>query len=749
MSHAISRRDVLRGTGALVLAFSLSRHAFALTETGASETALRGLPGSLDSTPLLDAWIGIDAGGNATIFTGKAELGQGIKTALLQVAAEELKLPLPRLTLVTADTGRTPNEGYTAASHSVQESGTAIRNAAAQVREILIGEAARRAGVGIDRLTARAGVVTGPDGVRYGYGQLVSDQLLHVDAQPTSILTDPRDFTVMDRPVPRVDIPAKVTGGAAYVQDMRLPGMVHGRIVRPPSYGALLLSVDAGPVEAMPGVIKVVRDGSFLGVIADKEWTAIQAMRRLAARAQWEETAQLPDEARLPEALMALPSRDQTILDVGQPDVPSYAINALFSRPYLAHGSIGPSCAIAHADDDALTVWTHTQGVYPLRNALATLFGMPQEKVRCIHVEGAGCYGQNGADDAGADAAMLARALPGRPVRVQWMREQEHAWEPFGPGMAAHIRATLGPDGSIAAWQHEVWSQSHMMRPGPPGTLLAARDIAHPFPPPPPVDLPMPEGGGDRNAIPLYVLPNARAVNHFLPEMPLRGSSMRSLGGYLNVFAIESTMDDLARLAGQDPVNFRLRHLKDERAIAVITTTAERFGWKERPRPPAGSGYGFGFARYKNLEAYCAVALEIAIDQDTGRTVILRAVAAVDTGQVVNPDGVRNQIEGGIVQAASWTLFEGVRFDRRRVTSVDWAAYPILRFAHVPRAVEVHVIDRPGLPFLGSGEAAQGPTGAALANAIRDVTGARLRALPLDAAKVQAAMLAASFKAAR
>ncbi|NMN60457.1 CO/xanthine dehydrogenase Mo-binding subunit [Xanthobacter sp. SG618] len=739
--HALSRRAVLRGTGALILAFSLSGRAFAQTETGASATPLRGLPGSLDATPRLDAWIRIAPDGNATVFTGKAELGQGIRTALLQVAAEELKLPLSRLDLITADTGRTPNEGYTAASHSVQDSGTAIRNAAAQVREILIGEAARRAGVARADLTARDGFITGPAGLSLGYGELVSDTLLHVDAAPTSILTNPRDFTVMDRPVPRVDIPAKVTGGAAYVQDMRLPGMVHGRIVRPPSYGARLVALDAGSVEAMPGVLKVVRDGAFLGVIAEQEWTAIQAMRRLATLARWEETAQLPDEARLPEALMALRTQDTTILEVGQPDAPSFTLDTLFSRPYLAHGSIGPSCAIAYLEGDAMTEWTHTQGVYPLRDALAGLLAMPREKVRCIHAEGAGCYGQNGADDAGADAAMLARALPGRPVRVQWMREQEHAWEPFGPGMVARVRAALGPDGGISAWQHDVWSQSHMMRPGPPGTLLAARDKAEPFPPAPPVDLPMPEGGGDRNAVPLYVLPNARAVNHFLPDMPLRGSSMRSLGGYLNVFAIENTMDELARRAGQDPVDFRLRHLQDERAKAVITTAAERFGWKNRPKPSAGGGYGFAFARYKNLEAYCAIALEIAIDADTGRLLITRVVAAVDTGQVVNPDGVRNQIEGGIVQATSWTLFEGVRFDRRRITSVDWTAYPILRFSRMPRDVEVHIVPRPGLPFLGAGEAAQGPTGAALGNAIRDASGRRLATLPLDASRIRHAMM--------
>ncbi|MCB4767668.1 molybdopterin-dependent oxidoreductase [Ancylobacter sp. Lp-2] len=737
MRHDISRRAVLQGTGALILSFALTRRAFALTETGVGDTSVHRLPGDLDSTPMLDAWIRIDPDDSATIFTGKAELGQGIKTALLQVAAEELKLPLTRLTLVTADTGRTPNEGYTAASHSVQDSGTAIRNAAAQVREILIGEASRRTGAGADELVARDGVVTGPGGLRLSYGELVSPQLLHVEAQPTSNLTDPKDFTVMDKPVPRVDIPAKLTGVASYVQDMRVPGMLHGRVVRPPSYGARLVSIDATSVEGMTGVVKVVKDGSFLGVIAEKEWTAIQAMRQLAALAKWNETAELPDESRLAEALMALPTQDTVILDVGKPDAAQYDVDASFSRPYLAHGSIGPSCAVARMDSDTLTVWTHTQGVFPLRNALAELFAMPRENVRCIQVEGAGCYGQNGADDVGADVAMLARALPGRTVRVQWMREQEHAWEPFGPGMVVHLQTALGADGMISTWRQEVWSQSHMMRPGPPGTLLAAREKADPFPPPPPVDLPMPEGGGDRNAIPLYVLPNARAVNHFLPEMLLRGSSMRSLGGYLNVFAIESTMDDLARLSKQDPVAFRLRHLADERAKAVIITAAERFGWDGRPKLPAGGGYGFGFARYKNLEAWCAVALEISIDQDTGRTIVERATAAVDTGQVVNPDGVRNQIEGGIVQATSWTLFEGVRFDRRRITSIDWAAYPILRFAHVPRAIDVHIVDRPGLPFLGAGEAAQGPTGAAIANAVRDATGQRLHALPLDAAKIR------------
>lgn len=739
MSAIISRRAVLAGAGALTLAFGLSR-ARAQTETGkGGGPAKRGLPGSLDDTPRLDAWIRIDASGTVTVLTGKAELGQGLKTAILQIAAEELKVPFGSLTLVTADTHRTADEGYTAASHSIQDSGTAIRNAAAQVREILIGEAARRLSVPAETLRAADGAVLGTNGARLGYGELISAELLEVEAQPTSTLTPSSAFTVMNRPVPRVDIPDKVTGGAAYVQDRRPPGLLHARMIRPPSYGAEIDRLDAAAVAAMPGVVKVFRDRNVLAVVAEDEWTAIQAMRRLAAQASWTEQAVLPDATKLADALTALPSRDSVILDAGMPGAAGTVVEGRFARPYLAHGSIGPSCAVAEAGEGGVTVWTHTQGVYPLRQAIAQMLKLPLDKVRCIHAEGAGCYGQNGADDVGADAALIAMALPGRPIRVQWMREQEHAWEPFGPGMVTSVRAVVDAAGAISDWHCEVWSQSHMMRPGPSGTLLAARDKSDPAPPAPPVALAQPEGGGDRNAIPLYRLPNARVVHHFLPYMPLRGSSMRSLGGYLNVLAIESTIDDLARASGQDPVALRLRLLTDERAQAVIAKAAADFGWAGRPPLPKGGGYGFAFARYKNLEAYCAIAMEIVIDPEAGDVRVRRVSAAADTGEVVNPDGVRNQIEGGLIQSMSWTLFEEVTFDRRRVTSFDWSSYPILRFSSVPERVEVAILDRPGAPFLGVAEAAQGPTGAALANAIRDASGRRLRQLPFTPARIRAA----------
>ncbi|MAQ85832.1 MAG: aldehyde dehydrogenase [Maritimibacter sp.] len=732
MSPVLSRRAVLRGAGALVVSLRLAGARTALAESP-------GLPDDLSTTPWLDGWIRIDATGAATLFTGKAELGQGVKTALLQVCAEELKLPMDRITLVTADTGRTPDEGYTAASHSMKDSGTAIRHAAAQGRETLRTEAAGLWRVEPASVEVADGVLIGPNGARAGYGEVVSDTLLHVMAKPGVPLTAAADFTVMSQPVQRVDIPAKVTGGPAFIQDLRPEGMLHARVLRQPSDGATLRSLDTGPVEALPGVVGVVRNGNFLAVVAEREWTAIQAMRQLARTLVWDETADLPDETALAEALMTLKAQDSTILDTGPDkgkigDLPTAA--ATFFRPYLSHGSIGPSCALALSEPEGLTVWSHSQGVFELRDAIASMLDMPPAKVRCIHAEGAGCYGHNGADDVAADAALIAMAVPGRPIRLQWMREQEHTAAPFGPGMVARIDAATGPDGRVSHWRHEVWSQSHMMRPGPAGTLLAARAKADPAPPAPPVALPQPAGGGDRNALPLYSFGNALVIKHFLPSMPLRGSAMRSLGGYLNVLTIESTMDDLARASGQDPVAFRLRHMRDPRARDVITRAAQEYGWNSRDSR-RGIGHGFGFARYKNLEAYCAVAMEVTVDPDTRRPRIGRVVAAVDTGEIINPDGVRNQVEGGIVQAASWTLFERVRFDRRRVTTTDWSSYPILRFQDAPRSVEVHLIDRPGMPFLGAGETSQGPAGAALANAITDATGIRLRATPMTAAAIR------------
>ena len=735
----LDRRSVLAGGGALIVSFSLT-DAFAQDQAPAAAPA-PSPPGSLKTSPMLDSWIRIDADGSITAFTGKAELGQGFKTAFQQVAAEELDVAFASLTVITADTGRTANEGYTAGSHSMQDSGTAIQNAAAQVRELLVAEAARRLDLPAESLRTENGAVFAPDGRRLGYGELVAGDMLHVKAQATSKLKDPATFKVMGQPVPRVDIPAKVTGGAAYVQDMRLPDMVHARIVRPPSYGAELVACDTSAIEKMPGVVKVIRDGNFLAVAAKKEFLAVKAMDALSAAAKWKETARLPNQDDLLAVLTSLPSQDSTILQHSNPAaVGRKTIEATYTRPYQSHGSIGPSCAVAHLVGDAMTVWTHTQGVYPDRQGIAEMLRVPLPKVRLIHVEGSGCYGHNGADDAAADAALIARAMPGTPVRVQWMREQEHSWEPFGPAMVTKLKASLDDNGAIADWNFEVWSNTHSMRPGGAGAMLAAQHMAQPFAPPPPKPLPLPEGGGDRNAIPLYTFPNAHVVHHFIPAMPLRISAMRALGAYHNVFSIESFMDELATAAGADPVEFRLKHLQDVRGREVIAKAAEGFGWRKGQQAPQGRGYGFAFARYKNLAAYCAIATEIEVNSETGRPRLVRAVAAVDSGQVVNPDGLTNQIEGAIMQSMSWTLYESVTFDDTRITSIDWQTYPILRFNSVPDSIEVHIINRPGLPFLGSGETGQGPAAASIANAIAHATGKRLRNLPLTRKRIKDAI---------
>ncbi|HEX8787486.1 MAG TPA: molybdopterin cofactor-binding domain-containing protein, partial [Telluria sp.] len=620
----------------------------------------------------------------------------------------------------------------------MQDSGTALRYAAAQVRIVLAGLAAQRFGADAATLKLADGAILAPDGRRASYGELLVGHELHLRVDPATQARDPASHTIVGKSLQRVDIPAKVCGGPAYVQDLRLPDMVHGRVVRPPTPAARLIGVDQAAVARLPGVLKVVVDGRFLAVIADGEYRAVKAAAALARAARWDLPATLPADGDAVALVRSLPAQDTTILarGAGAGAGGARTLRASYSRPFQLHGSIGPSCAVAQLSDGRYTVWSHTQGVFPQREALAELLGVGKDAIHCLHVEGAGCYGHNAADDVAADAALLARALPGRPVRVQWMREDEHGWEPFGPAMVTGVAASLDGAGRIADWQYELWSPPHNARPGKAGNLLAARHLAKPFTPPPAKPIPLPEGGGDRNAIPYYVLPNARVVNHFQPQAPLRTSALRSLGAYCNVFSIESFMDELAHAAGADPVAFRLAHLDDARAVEVVRTAARRFGWDAYARTPR-RGRGFAFARYKNLAAFCALALEVEVARETGLVRITRAVAAVDCGEVVNPDGVRNQIEGGIIQSASWTLLERVRFDERQVLSRDWGGYPILRFKQVPERLEVVLVDRPGQPFLGTGEASQGPAAAAIANAVFDACGLRLRDLPLDRARVR------------
>lgn len=736
MNAPLTRRGLLAGAGGLMVTFSLLPRAMAQS----AAPAPAHLPGSLETSRSLDAWIKIDPNGHITIFTGKAELGQGVRTALLQVAAEELDVPPGEIEIVTADTARTPNEGYTAGSQSAQYSGTALRHAAAQVRQLLIEEAARRFALDPSALKTEGKAVLAPDGRSFGYGELVSDQFLRVEAKPVSILKKPDSYRYIGHSLPRVDIPGKVTGGEAFVHDMRLEGMLHARVVRPAIPRARLLSVDASSVEAMPGVVAVIRDGDFLAVVAQGEFQAVTAMHTLAGLARWERRYPLPDQAALPAYLQKNESVVGTVSEKGDPSQATGKVfEATYTRPFQLHGSIGPSCGVAVLKDGQLTVWSHTQGVYPDRAAVAEMLGMPPNKVRVIHREGAGCYGHNGADDAAADAALIASKLPGRPIRLLWMRDQEHAGEPFGAPMLMKIRATLGDDGRIAGWNYDLWSNDHNTRPGGARSLLAAQAKESPFPPPVPKLAITPNGNGDRNANPLYDLPNKRVLWHYVEDMPLRISALRGLGAYANVVAIESSIDELALMAGADPVEFRLRHLSDTRARDVVQLAAERFGWSNEKLPPH-RGRGFAFAKYKNLAAYLAIAAEVEIERETGRVRLVRAVSAIDTGEVINPDGIINQTEGGILQATSWTLYEAVTFDQNEVTSTDWSSYPILRFSSVPDKVEVHVINRPGLPFLGTAEAAQGPTGAALANAVRHATGKRIYDLPLSRQRVKQAV---------
>jgi len=723
-----SRREFLKTSGALVILFSLN-------DSFSQSTPAR-LPGSLNGNRMLNAWLRIDPDGSVTIFSGKIELGQGIGTALAQIAADELDVELKRIKLVHGDTALTPNEGQTAGSQSVQDSGTAVRFACAEAREILLSAAAAKLG------TQELKVVDGTINGSLTYWTLAGEIDLKKEASGTAKLKPAAEHKWIGKSIPRHDIPRKFTGGEAYVQDIRLPGMVFGRVVRPPSPGAKLDSVDESLVKRMPGVVAVVRDGSFLAVAAEREEQAIKARAALAKSAVWKESATLPPSGpALYEHMIGLGVPAQTMLDKSAAAAsPAKTLQASYTRPFQAHGSIGPSCAVAQWEGGKLRVWTHTQGVYPLRGDLANVFGLEPAAVRCTHAEGAGCYGHNGADDVALDAALLARAAGGRPVKLQWTREDEFMWEPYGSAMVMKLGGALDAQGNIVSWSHELWSHPHSTRPGQSkgSHTLAARHLAKPVGAEPVRDVPLPAGGADRNSIPLYEIPNVKVTKHLILESPLRTSALRTLGGYANVFALESFMDELALAARADPVEFRLRHMKDPRARAVIEATAARAGWKPGARGN-NEGWGFAYSRYKNLGCYCAVAAEVTVDRKTGQVRVQRAVSAVDVGQVVNPDGVVNQIEGGIIQSASWTLKEAVSFDRTRVKTRSWADYPILRFDEVPQ-VEVVILNQPNQPFLGVGEGSQGPAAAAIANAIASATGKRLRDLPFTPARVKAVL---------
>jgi CO/xanthine dehydrogenase Mo-binding subunit len=687
------------------------------------------LPKDLAANPVLARWIRVGPDGRISVRVGKVELGQGILTALAQLAADELDADLADVRMLGADTADGPDEGLTAGSLSISTCGPALRAAAANVRMLFVTAAARGWRVDPSTVTVHSGRFTGPEGQRSSYRELAARVDLEVPADPTVPVKAAGRFAGTD--VPRLDLPDKIAGRPRYVQDLRLPGQWYARVLRPPSPGARLRELD--PAVAGDG-ITVVRDGSFLAVAGPDEAAVLRAADRLRAKAVWAEADTLPDEDELDAFLRAGPHETIEVVADGVNDgtttaVAGTTVAATYRRPFVAHASVAPSCAVAlwHPDGD-VEVWSHSQGIGNLARAIAAVLGRDPATVHVRHVEGAGCYGHNAADDAAFDAVLVARAVTGTPVQVLWSRQDELTWAPFSSAMVADVEAVVNDAGRLASWRYDVYSQGHSSRPGYAGVpgLLAATTLADPATYPAAVDPPVANGAGStRNALPGYDLPNRRVTGHRLTESPIRTSAMRSLGGYFNVFAIESTMDEAAAVAGVDPLEFRLAHLSDERGRRVLRMAAGSAGWGRAV--PEGTGLGIGYARYKGTGAWCAVVAEVEAEAEVR---VRRLWTAVDVGRVVNPDGVRNQVEGGAVQATSLTLLERVRFDRRRVTSDTWESYPILPFSAVP---EVLVELAPGdeLPSVGAGEAAQGPTAAAIGNALAVAVGVRVRDLPL------------------
>jgi CO/xanthine dehydrogenase Mo-binding subunit len=668
----------------------------------------RTVPAHVEDNPRLGTWISV-ADGLVDVHVGKVELGQGILTALEQIAADSLGLSPEHLRIRTARTDSGPDQGLTAGSMSVQESAPALRYVGAAVRQLAEATDVVEATAYVDRIAA-----LDPDTNLTGLGVL--DR-----AGPTSVVgTD----------LPRLDLPDKVLGRPRFLTDLRPPGLMHGRVLRPPSMGATLRSLPDG--WAAPGA-ELVRDGSFLGVVGEREDDVDRTVDALASAAAWDQHDTLPAESELSSWLRSAASNRTEVAD---DDAPEPTRTASYSKPYLAHASIAPSCALAEwtADGSAVHVWSHSQGIHRLRLALADALGLDPGAVSVEHVENAGCYGHNGADDAAFDAVLLARAVPGRAVLLRWSRADELGWGPLSPAMTADLSARL-VDGRIDGWSYDVWSQGHASRPGYGGHpgLLATAHVAGGTPLPPALDPPAPGHGSLRNAEPLYDVGPRSITGHVVTEAPLRVSAMRSLGAFFNVFAIESFIDELAADAGLDPVDLRLAHLPDPRARAVIERAAAESGWGTAL--PDSMGRGIGFARYKNLGAYCAIVAEVEAGVELR---VRRLVVVADVGIVINPDGARNQLSGGAVQATSWTTVERVRFDRRRVTSNDWETYPILRFPAAPR-VEVHLVDN-DQPPLGAGECAQGPTAAAIANAVHAAIGVRVRDLPLTSEAIVSAI---------
>src|SRR5262245_16070919 len=707
------------------------------------------VPPMIRNNPQLDAWVRIAPDGSVTVMTGRVELGQGILTAMRQVAADELDVAPARIALISGDTALTPNEGVTAGSLAVKLGSTALGLACADARATLVGVAAKAWGVEPQAVKVEDGTMLGPTGQRMSYGEAAGKVSLSRPVDVTAKRKPPAEQRIIGTSYPRTDIPAKVFAEAVFIHDLRPEAMLFGAVARPPAYAARLLSADLAAIKAMPGVVEVVRDGSFLGVVARREEQAQAAAAKLAKAATWDKGAPLFAGKGIFDYLTTADSETKVLHSV-KADAPSAAVThaAEYRRHFQAHASIGASCALAQWQDGKLTVWSHTQGPFPLRGDLAKALKTAPEAIRVIHAQGSGCYGHNGADDVALDAALLARAVPGRPVRVHWAHEEEMAWEPWGSAMVTRLAGGVAADGTLTQWAHDVWSFPHSTRPGSGQgcNLRSAWYLAEPVPASKAVDGPLPNGAAARNAIPIYAAANQTVTSHFLADMPIRTSALRTLGGYFNAVSAEMFIDELAALSGRDPVAFRLANTKDPRLVAVLRRALELSGWTpgvvaKRPLAPEMTGTGIGLSRYKNSDAYVAVVAQVAVDTKTGGVRVHKLWSATEAGRAVNPDGVLNQIEGGMAQSTSWTLQEAGRWDNGIMKAVDYGSYPIQDFATTPTMKSV-VIDRPELPSLGAGEGSQAPTGAAIANAIFAATGRRVAEVPFVPERVLAALQA-------
>jgi len=729
MTASLSRRAFLQTGGALVIGFGLAQRGGAQRARGA-DAAL----GKTLDTREIDGFISVNADSSVTIFCGKVDLGQGLRIAIPQMAAEELGVRLDRIAMIEGDTALTPDQGPTAGSSGVMRGGVQIRQAAATAREALILRAAERLGRPAAELDAVDGEVRPrAGGAGVSFGALVGDKRFDLKVDPKAPLRKPDSYTIVGKPLPRPDVPGKVTGRHPFVHDFSVDRMLHGRVIRPPAVGAKLLAVDEASVKAIPGV-RVVRVNDFLGVVAETEWDAVTAARQL--KASWSDRAALMGNEAVRGWMRAGPfESDEVLLRKGDAKAAlaglGKRLTAEYYWPVQSHASMGPSCAVADVREGKATIWTASQATHKFRDTYARVLGLPKDAVRCVYIDGSGCYGMNGHDDAGADAALLSRAV-GRPVRVQWTREDEHGWDPKGPPQLLAMEGGTTEDGKIAAWRTEMWlPKATASLPNVPLLGPEAAGIAQP--------LGVVTGLISQNGNPPYAVPHQEVVVHWIRTVPLRSSNIRAPGKVANCFAVESFADELAAAARRDPVEFRLQGLSDPRAIEVLKRTAALLGWKARPSPgPGGVGRGIAFIHYKNNESYVAVAMEAEVDKASGAIRVRRVACAHDCGLIINPDALRLQIEGNILQTLSRTLFEETTFDRSRVTSIDWASYPILAFPDAPEIL-VDLVSRPQEPPLGAGEAAATPVPAALASAVFDAVGIRLRTVPFTRERVKAA----------